>query len=113
MGAQGSRNVESGNEWSTPPSVVEHAARVLGIPAFDLDPAATAGNAKATAFYTRKDNGLMRDWFGFVWLNPPFSRSLSLSALRNASGPGASSAGGTSWRTNMARWTSRTRRCAS
>jgi hypothetical protein len=78
MGAQGARNVESGNEWGTPWAVVKEAADFLGIPGFDLDPCATAENAKAPTFFTRSDNGLQKDWFGYVWLNSPFSRSLSL-----------------------------------
>lgn len=77
MGAQGARSIESGNEWSTPPPVVAHAKRVLGIPEFDLDPAATKENAKALYFYDRAANGLRQNWWGFVWLNPPFSRSLT------------------------------------
>jgi phage N-6-adenine-methyltransferase len=77
MGAQGALHVESGNEWGTPWWVVQEAAQALGVLAFDLDPAATAGNAKAPRFFTRADNGLEQDWFGHVWLNPPFSRSLT------------------------------------
>lgn len=77
MGAQAARSVESGNEWATPRFIVEHAAAKLGIGGFDLDPAATKENAKAAMFYDQTRNGLLWDWFGFVWLNPPFSRSLS------------------------------------
>lgn len=77
MGAQGARNVDSGNEWGTPWAVVEQAMGMLAIEGFDLDPAATADNAKAANHYTKEDNGLEKEWFGHVWLNPPFSRSLS------------------------------------
>ena len=28
----------------------------------------------ATAFYTVKDDGLTRPWFGRIWLNPPYGR---------------------------------------
>lgn len=73
MGAQAARFVESGNEWSTPWWVVNEAARLIQR-GFDLDAAATVGNAKATRFFTRRDNALEHDWFGTVWLNPPFSR---------------------------------------
>jgi hypothetical protein len=48
----------------------------LGIEGFDLDPAATAGNAKAAAFFDRDADGTSQPWFGYVWLNPPFSRSM-------------------------------------
>lgn len=78
MGAQGSKHVDSGNEWATPWWVVKDAAAMLGIESFDLDPAATAENAKAEDFFTKADNGLAHEWWGYVWLNCPFSRSLSL-----------------------------------
>ncbi|MDQ2080506.1 DNA N-6-adenine-methyltransferase [Xanthobacteraceae bacterium Astr-EGSB] len=44
--------------------------------AFDLDP---CGNDPrpwdcATVTFTEADDGLARDWFGRVWLNPPFDR---------------------------------------
>ena len=40
---------------------------------FDLDPAATPENARAPRFYTPADDGLTKDWFGRVWVNPPYS----------------------------------------
>lgn len=74
MGALASRFIDSGNEWSTPWHIVMDAATALGIRSFDLDPAATAANAKADRFFTREQDGLRQAWFGTVWLNPPFSR---------------------------------------
>jgi site-specific DNA-methyltransferase (adenine-specific) len=45
---------------------------------FGLDAAATEDNAKCTAFFTREDDALTRDWYpgrGWsVWLNPPYSQ---------------------------------------
>lgn len=46
--------------------------------AFDLDP---CGNDPrpwdcAATTYTEADDGLVRDWFGRVWLNPPFDRRI-------------------------------------
>lgn len=78
MGAQGARQVESGNEWGTPWWVVKDACAMLDITAFNLDPAATEANKKASQYFNREQDGLRQDWFGWVWLNPPFSRSLSL-----------------------------------
>ena len=43
---------------------------------FDLDPASPVGGGDyvpAATKFTRNDDGLSRDWFGLVWLNPPFS----------------------------------------
>lgn len=75
MGAQGAKHIDSGNEWATPRFVVDEAASMIG-GAFDLDPAATRQNAQAPAFFDRETNGLEQEWFGRVWLNPPFSRSM-------------------------------------
>jgi hypothetical protein len=45
---------------------------------FDLDPAAPVGGGDcvpARHRYTSEDDGLAQEWFGLVWLNPPFSLS--------------------------------------
>jgi phage N-6-adenine-methyltransferase len=45
---------------------------------FDLDPCATAENAKCAHFYTRAEDGLAQTWSGRVYLNPPYGRSIGL-----------------------------------
>lgn len=52
----------------------EWVYKPLGI--FDLDPCAGSDTeiAKINWWDGRGENGLNRDWFGFVWLNPPFSQ---------------------------------------
>lgn len=52
--------------WLTPLSII-HA---LG--AFDLDPCGEAFHKTAKTIY--EQNGLEKDWFGRVWLNPPYSQ---------------------------------------
>lgn len=59
--------------WATPEYIVRGAEKVLCVE-FDLDVAASAGNAKAPSFYTFADNGLARPWHGDVWCNPPYSQ---------------------------------------
>ena len=64
-------------EWFTPVKYVEPARRVLG--AIDLDPASTQQAnevIKATQFYTHHDNGLLHQWRGRVWMNPPYAQPL-------------------------------------
>ena len=43
---------------------------------FNLDPCATKENAKCKRFYTKKDNGLVQDWEGGVFMNPPYGREI-------------------------------------
>lgn len=63
------------NEWYTPPEYLDAARAVMG--GIDLDPATSAHGQKtvqATHHYTRADNGLVQEWHGRVWLNPPYSQ---------------------------------------
>jgi len=63
-----------GNSWYTPTEVMVAVREVLGN--IDLDPASceTANeHVGADKFFTAEDNGLEQDWFGNVWLNPPYS----------------------------------------
>jgi len=65
------------NEWYTPPAYIKAARKVMG--KIDLDPASSlkANNiVKATTFYTRDNSGLKQDWFGNIWMNPPYSSDL-------------------------------------
>jgi ParB family chromosome partitioning protein len=65
------------NEWYTPPKYIELARRVLG--GIDLDPASNEAAqmvVKASQYFTAADNGLLKEWHGRVWLNPPYSQPL-------------------------------------
>ncbi len=57
-------------EWLTPPHIVE----ALG--PFDLDPCAPIVRPWRTAseHFTIQDNGLVLDWHGRVWCNPPYGK---------------------------------------
>ena len=62
------------DEHNTPSYLIEAAREILG--AIDLDPMSNDlanETVRATTYYTREDEGLSKDWFGNVWLNPPFS----------------------------------------
>lgn len=63
------------NEWYTPIQYIEAARKVLG--EIDLDPASSLAaqeNIQARAFFTKAEDGLMRQWHGRVWLNPPYAQ---------------------------------------
>jgi len=63
-------------EYYTPIIYVDAARDLMG--AIDLDPAScdTAQlNIKANKFYTIFDDGLLQEWHGCVWLNPPYSKT--------------------------------------
>jgi phage N-6-adenine-methyltransferase len=63
------------NEWYTPAQHIEAARAVLG--AFDLDPATSEfaqERVKASNYFTQDDDGLAHEWFGRVWLNPPYAQ---------------------------------------
>lgn len=64
-------------EWYSPLNLIASGLACMG--SIDLDPASCAvanENVKAAEYYTKEDDGLKKDWFGNVWLNPPYSASL-------------------------------------
>ncbi len=63
-------------EYYTPSQYTESAAAVLG--QIDLDPASSELANKtinALHIFTEDDDGLSKEWFGNVWLNPPYGKS--------------------------------------
>ncbi|MBE7566822.1 DNA N-6-adenine-methyltransferase [Acidithiobacillus sp. HP-11] len=65
------------NEWYTPPEFLFAARATMG--SIDLDPASCAianENVKATKYFTETDNGLIHQWHGNIWLNPPYAQPL-------------------------------------
>ena len=61
------------NEWYTPPEYVEAARSVMG--GVDCDPASNDIAQEwiaASEYHTIADDGLLYDWRGRVWLNPPW-----------------------------------------
>ncbi len=56
------------DEWLTPPEIIKACGE------FDLDPCAPVVSPwkMANKHFTKNDNGLMQNWSGRVWLNPPY-----------------------------------------
>jgi len=67
MGGHQSSGMKT-DEWLTPPEIIN----ALG--PFDLDPCASIIRPWPTAMnhYTIQDNGLIQEWKGRVWCNPPY-----------------------------------------
>lgn len=62
-------------EYYTPQVIIEAARLTMG--SIDLDPASSVDanrRVKADRFFTKEDDGLLKEWSGNVWLNHPFGR---------------------------------------
>jgi len=64
---------EGKDEWLTPPHIIKSLGE------FDLDPCSPIERPWPTAkqHYHRLDNGLMKEWAGRVWMNPPYGPETS------------------------------------
>lgn len=70
-------NNSTDNEWYTPEIYIQSAREVLGT--IYLDPASNDfanETVKATTYFTEETNGLEQDWFGNIWMNPPYQTAL-------------------------------------
>lgn len=81
------------NEWYTPPDLIAAAHATFTVedvcevcddpgcahPAITLDPASSDVAQRTVGAYrylTAEQDGLAQDWFGNVWLNPPYAQPL-------------------------------------
>jgi len=63
------------NEWYTPHQYISAAREVMG--SIDLDPASSKipqMTVEAETFYSKDDDGLLHEWRGNIWLNPPWGQ---------------------------------------
>lgn len=61
------------DNWATP---MEFFKKVDEEFHFTLDVYATKENAKYEIYYNKEDNGLSKEWYGTVWCNPPYGRTI-------------------------------------
>lgn len=65
------------NEWYTPPEYIAMARTVLG--GIDVDPASSEiaqETIQAGQYYSLENDAFQHEWYGRVWLNPPYSQPL-------------------------------------
>ena len=74
--------------WDTPEDLLRRLYNVFGT--FDLDPCSRTGDrrrapVRAKMHFTADDDGLALPWFGVVFVNPPYGRSIGswLAKARN------------------------------
>lgn len=59
-------------DWETPQDFFDELNKEFK---FDLDPCADSKNAKCKLFFTKEENGLVKNWEGHcVFCNPPYGR---------------------------------------
>lgn len=58
------------DEWATPQEFFDLLDAEFG---FDLDVCAQPNSAKCARFFTPDDDGLVQEWSGVCWMNPPYS----------------------------------------
>lgn len=65
------------NEWCTPQKILDRTIKLFG--EIDLDPCSNnpfQPNVIALNHFTKKDDSLKKDWFGKVYMNPPYGTEL-------------------------------------
>jgi phage N-6-adenine-methyltransferase len=56
-------------EWYTSPALFADLSAEFGC---------TSASALCVSFYTREDDGLAKPWYGTVFMNPPYGRTIGL-----------------------------------
>ena len=59
--------------WETPKDFFDSLNAEFN---FTLDVCALPENAKCKRYYTPKENGLLQDWTGVCFMNPPYGREI-------------------------------------
>ncbi len=59
------------DEWETPQDLFDKLNKEFK---FTIDVCATKENTKCKLFYSKKEDGLKREWRVRCWMNPPYGR---------------------------------------
>ena len=61
------------DEWATPKDLFKQLNDKYH---FDVDVCATPENAKCEKYYTKEEDGLLQEWQGRCFMNPPYGREI-------------------------------------
>ena len=61
------------DQWATPQDTFDKLNKIFN---FETDVCADQHNTKCENFYTESDNGLLQEWRGVCWMNPPYGRGI-------------------------------------
>lgn len=59
--------------WSTPQNLFDELNNEFN---FNIDVCANSENAKCEKYYSQEQNGLIQEWKGVCWCNPPYGREI-------------------------------------
>ena len=59
--------------WATPQDFFNKYNAIYN---FEIDVCAITDNAKCKKYFSPEDNGLMQEWRGVCWMNPPYGRGI-------------------------------------
>ena len=60
--------------WPTPDELFNKLNAEFG---FELDACCMKENAKCAKYFTPDEDGLLQNWFGVVWCNPPYGNAIA------------------------------------
>ncbi|NCB45258.1 MAG: adenine methyltransferase [Clostridia bacterium] len=63
------------DEWGTPQYLFDELNEEFG---FKTDVCALPWNTKCAKYFTPEQNGLLQEWRGVCWMNPPYGRQIGL-----------------------------------
>jgi len=64
------------SEWTTPQLIIEKTIQLFG--KIDLDPCSNPDfpNVPAKKYFTKQEDGLLKEWHGKIYMNPPYGQEI-------------------------------------
>ena len=64
------------HNWKTPKKLLQDVLLWFDRAHFNIDVCSSKSNVPARHFFTPKENGLLQEWRGLCWMNPPYGREI-------------------------------------